>query len=94
MIQSTLTSLLDNHYVIAGLWFIFGWEIRKGYIHLTTTDGIGRSKIELVNNAIAHQVVARCAIGFLSENEKKALEDAVNEELDEDVYGESDLDVK
>lgn len=94
MVVDTLMSLMNNHYVIAGLWFIFGWEIRKGYIHLTTIDGIGRSKIELVNNAIAHQVVAKYAIGFLNENEKKALEDAVNEELDEDVYGESDLDVK
>jgi hypothetical protein len=97
MISSILDpviSFLDNPIVMAILCICTGWIFRKWYVSFTSSSSIGKSKVELVNMMIAHQIVARAAIAFLNETEKEALEDTVKNELDESFIDDIGFDVK
>lgn len=93
-VLDTAISFISKPAVMAALCICVGWIIRKWYVNFTSSNSIGKSKVELVNMMIAHQIVARAAIAFLNEAEKEALEDTVKNELDQSFIDDIGFDVK
>lgn len=93
-ISETVVSFLQNPIVKLILYGYMGWTAHQLYLRIFSSKSIGKSKVELVNMMIAHQIVARSAIAFLDKNQKQALEDAVKNELDESFIDEIGFDVK
>jgi len=94
MISNIINTITTNPYIMPIVYIIIGWNLHRIYRYKIESGYIGKSKIELVNTLIAHQIVARTAITLLDEKEKKIVEDAVNSELDDTVMKDVELNVK
>lgn len=92
-VTDTLVSLSQNPVVKYSLVLFLGWKIRQIYVSNFKSNQIGRSKIDLVNNLIAHQIVAKSAIAFLDEEQKESLQELVEDQLEENFIDDIGFDI-
>ena len=94
MISNIVNTITSNPYIMPAVYLIIGWQLHRLYRYKISSKSIGRSKVELVNTIIAHQIVAKTALSLLDEEEKKILEDIVNGKLDDSMMSDADLNIK
>lgn len=86
-----VSTMLSHPIVDFAIYFAFGWW-GKG-IYTNWRYGDRYKELELINNALAHQIIANRAIAMLTSKQKEDLEKEVNEAAEDQFVQDMDFEI-
>lgn len=81
MVVDLVVDTVTDPAFLVGLAAAFGWQARKSYFRWRYGEPM--DSVDVVNHALAYQLIADRAIDFLDPAEREALEKSVQRDLEE-----------